>query len=132
MRFKDDIALTDDADLVWKRASNLKWMPRYWRDIKSLEVLRVEDSETIVRFQFGAGECDARIEQSGWTMVIYYTKGQFTGTQRISVRGNRLEVEWDIAFHGLSRLFSRSRQARIKIGTNEALEKLVSTNGDID
>jgi hypothetical protein len=132
VRFKDDIALTGDADLVWKRASDLKWMPRYWRDIKSLEVLRVEGSETIVRFQFDVGEFDARIEQSGRTMVIYYTKGPFTGTQRISVHGNRLEVDWDIAFHGLSRLFSRSRQARLKIGTNEALERLVGTDGDID
>jgi uncharacterized membrane protein len=128
MRFKDDIALTDDGDHVWKRASDLKAMPRYWQEIKAVEVLRVEDSETIARFQFGMGECDARVVESVQTMVIYYTKGPFTGTQRISVHGNRLEVDWNVAFHGIHRLFSRGPGHRLVTDTNQALARLVGSD----
>jgi hypothetical protein len=129
MRFKHDIALTGDGALVWKRASDLKWMPRYWAEIRSLKVLRVENSETIARLQLDMGECEARVVESGQTLVIYFTKGPFTGTQRISVHGNRLEVDWDIAFHGINRLFSRSRENHLRTVTNQALKMIV---GDDD
>jgi len=64
--------------------------------------------------------------------VIYYTKGPITGTQRVSIRGNLLEVEWDVAFHGLSELLSRLREGGIRTATHQALERLVGTGDSID
>jgi len=65
MRFKDEIALTADADLIWKRVSDLKWMPKFWPNVKAVEVLRMTGPEAIGRVHLDIGDCEAKFLETG-------------------------------------------------------------------
>lgn len=129
MRFLDDMALDADSEVVWRRASDLQAMPTYWPAIRSVEVLRSAEDGFKARIGFtfgGVSKADILVDDVARTLIIYYTTGPLTGTQRVTVKRDRLVVELDVAFHGSSRLILPWENGRLKTEMQSSLARLVA------
>jgi hypothetical protein len=133
VRFKEELALTGDGDAIWRRVSDLGAIPTYWPAIRSVEVLRGDETgpTASIEFVFG-GKSEARItvDQADRTLLIFYTTGALTGTHRATVTSDRLLVELDVSFHGAYRLLSPLESDRFRSETRQALERLVAPESE--
>jgi hypothetical protein len=129
VRFKDGIALNGSEGAIWSRVSNLEAISAYWPAIISVQLQGSDAgrSRALVRFSFG-GESTALItvDQADRTLLIYYTEGALTGTHRVTVGHERVDVEVDVEFHGRPHLLSHFREERFVSDTKQGLLRLIS------
>ena len=133
MRFEESVKLEGNAADVWKRASAIEDIPKYWHGTRSLEV--VEKSEGLARakitFAFGgSGEADISTDGSARRLTINYRSGPFTGKQTVAVSDLSLVAAWDVRFRGVYRFASRWNEKHFRSGTIHALERLVGGSGE--
>jgi hypothetical protein len=128
MRFQESVKLGGNAAEVWKRASTVKDIPKYWHGTRSLYILRDDGSVVRAKIKFafgGSGEADIFIDREKRMLTIDYTSGPFTGKQTIAVDESSITAMWDVRFRSIFRLASKWNQGHFRSGTVHALERLV-------
>jgi hypothetical protein len=60
------------------------------------------------------------------TVVVLFTNGPLTGTLRVSLKEQTIEVDWDVAFHGIGRLLAFERRSHLIACTDQALRRLTA------
>lgn len=129
MRFEETKKFEGDASPVWKRASSINDIPKFWHGTKTLEVVAESDGVTHARIKFafgGAGEADISKDDEKQVLTIDYTSGPFTGRQTVSVDSGQVASAWDVKFKGVFRLASKWNEGHFRSGTVHALERLTS------
>lgn len=117
----------DSADEVWRRASSVQDIPKYWRGTRSLEIVSVQGDVTKVKVTFGfggSGEAVITKDEREKTLTIEYTAGPFAGRQVIAVRDRTVVAKWDVKFKGALRLVAKGSEGHFRSGTVHALERL--------
>jgi len=123
-----------DPEAVWGRLSDVERIPEYWHGTKALKVAQRLDGKVVAEAKFafgGSGRVEISADAASKTLLQRFLSGPFTGTQTVSVVGNRLEARWDIEFHGLFKIGSGRTAGHFKSGTVHALERLSSGGGGI-
>jgi uncharacterized protein YndB with AHSA1/START domain len=121
-----------DPEAVWGRLSDVERIPEYWHGTKALKVAQRLDGKVVADAKFafgGSGRVEISADAASKTLLQRFLSGPFTGTQTVSVVGNRLEARWDIEFHGLFKIGSGRTAGHFKSGTVHALERLSSGGG---
>jgi len=119
--------LEGNAAEVWKRASAIRDIPKYWHGTRSIDVEKdVGVVRVKLKFAFGgSGEADIYTDEERRTLIIDYTSGPFTGKQTIAVDDNRITTAWDVKFRSVFRIASKWNEGHFRSGTVHALERLV-------
>ena len=132
MQFQESLGLKGDAEKVWKRASAVEDIPKYWHGTRSLEVVG-EDKGVVrarVRFAFGgSGEAYIFADEEKRMLTIDYRSGPFTGKQVVAVGDNSITATWDVKFRGVFRVASKWNESHFRSGTVHALERLAGAQG---
>lgn len=128
MRFKESLKIEGNPAEVWKRASAIGDIPKYWHGTRSLEV--VDEHQGVarvkVRFAFGgAGQATVSKDDGRRALEIDYLSGPFTGRQLLTVADGSVVAEWDVRFKGVFRLASKWNEGHFRSGTVHALQRLV-------
>ncbi|MDG6928864.1 MAG: SRPBCC family protein [Nitrososphaerota archaeon] len=129
MHFEETLDFEGDPEEVWRRASNVAEIPRYWHGTRSIEAVGAEGGKVHVKVEFafgGRGEADIVTDEAGRTVTMEYRSGPFTGRQTVAVSGRRLVATWDVRFRGFFRLASRWNEGHFRSGTRHALERLAA------
>ncbi|MDG6989387.1 MAG: SRPBCC family protein [Nitrososphaerota archaeon] len=129
MRFEETKEFEGDATEVWKRASAVTEIPKYWRGTRTLEVTGESRGAARVKIRFafgGSGEADISTDEAKRVLTIDYTAGPFTGKQTVEVADRKIITVWDVKFRGAFRLVSRWNEKHFKSGTAHALERLTN------
>ena len=128
MQFHESMKLEGNAAEVWKKASTIKDIPKYWHGTRSLDVVR-DDGRIVqvkVKFAFGgAGDADIFSDEEKRMLTIEYRSGPFTGKQIIAVDESSITASWDVKFRSIFRLASKWNEGHFRTGTVHALERLV-------
>jgi len=122
------MAIGGNAAEVWKRASAIRDIPKYWHGTRSLDVLREDGGMVLAKVKFafgGSGEAGFYTDEVNHTLTIDYRSGPFTGKQIIAVDGTRITATWDVKFRGVFRISSKWNEGHFRSGTAHALERLV-------
>jgi hypothetical protein len=128
MQFQESMKLEGNAAEVWKRASTIRDIPKYWHGTRSLGVVKDEGGVVRVKVKFafgGSGEADIYTDEEKRTLTIDYTSGPFTGKQIIAVDGSHITASWDVKFRSVFRITSKWNEGHLRSGTVHALERLV-------
>jgi len=128
MRFQESMKLEGNAAEVWKRASAIRDIPKYWHGTRSLDVVRDNGSSVQVKVKFafgGSGEADIYTDEEKRTLTIEYRSGPFTGKQTMAVDERSITASWDVKFRSIFRLASKWNESHFRSGTVHALERLV-------
>jgi hypothetical protein len=128
MQFQESMNLEDNVAEVWKRASAIRDIPKYWHGTRSLDVEKDDGGVVRVKMKFafgGSGEADIYTDEEKRTLTIDYTTGPFTGKQVIAVDDNRIIVTWDVKFRSVFRIASKWNEGHFRAGTVHALERLM-------
>jgi len=128
MQFQESMKLENNAAEVWKRASAIRDIPKYWHGTRSLDVVRDEGGVVLAKVKFafgGSGEADIYTDEERRTLTIDYKSGPFTGKQTIAVDGNSISATWDVKFRSVFRIASKWNEGHFRSGTVHALERLV-------
>ncbi len=128
MQFQESLKLGGDAAEVWRRASSIRDIPKYWHGTRSLDVVSEEGGvvRAKVRFAFGgAGEAEISKDEGRRTLTIDYRSGPFTGKQVLVVGDESVVATWDVKFRGVFRVASKWNEGHFRSGTVHALERLV-------
>jgi HSP20 family molecular chaperone IbpA len=130
MQFQESKMLEGEvAGEVWKRASAIRDIPKYWHGTRSLDIVRNDGGPVRVKVKFafgGSGEADVSIDEEKRSLTIEYRSGPFTGEQVISVDNSSIKATWDVKFRSVFRLASKWNEGHFRSGTVHALERLVS------
>lgn len=132
MWFKESLKLDGDPAGVWRRASTIEDIPKYWHGTRSLDVLSKGGGRVWakVRFAFGGtGEADISVNEEKRTLTIDYKSGPFTGRQVVAVEDGGIAATWDVKFRGIFRVASKWNGGHFKSGTVHALERLAGRDG---
>jgi len=127
MQFRESVKLERSAADVWKRASSVLDIPRYWHGTRSLEVAGVDGGSVRVKVKFafgGSGEAAISVDEDRRVMTIDYTSGPFTGKQVIAVSDDSVTASWDVKFRSVYRIISKLNGDHFRSGTVHALERL--------
>lgn len=130
MKFQESLKLEGDPAEVWKRASSVVDIPRYWHGTRSLDVIGEANGvvRARVRFAFGgSGEAEISKDEEKRTLTIDYLSGPFTGRQVVTVGEEGLVASWDVRFSGIFRIASKWNEGHFKSGTVHALERLAGS-----
>ena len=126
MQFQESMKLEGNATEVWKRASAIRDIPKYWHGTRSLDVLG-EHGDVIrarVKFAFGgSGEADIHTDEEKRTLTIDYTSGPLVGRQTVAVEDDLITATWDVKFRGVLRIASKWNEGHFRSGTVHALER---------
>ena len=129
MRFEEAKRFEGDASEVWKRASAIDQIPKYWHGTKTLEVVSESGGASHARIKFafgGSGEADISTDEEKRTLTIDYKSGPFTGKQTVEVDDGEVVAVWDVKFKGVFRLASKWNESHFRSGTVHALERLTA------
>ena len=127
MRFEETKKFEGDPSEVWKRASTIGDIPKYWHGTRTLEVVGEDGGVAHAKIKFafgGSGEADISKDEEKRVLTIAYTSGPFTGKQTVGVEGGQVVAAWDVEFKGVFRIASRWNEGHFKSGTVHALERL--------
>ncbi|HUI24273.1 MAG TPA: hypothetical protein VLY82_07790 [Nitrososphaerales archaeon] len=127
MQFHESVKLEGRASDVWKRASAVRDIPRYWHGTRSLEVIGESGGVVRIRVKFafgGSGEAAISTSEEKRAMTIDYLSGPFTGNQVIAVNDDRVTASWDVKFRSVYKITSRWNEGHFRSGTVHALERL--------
>ncbi|MDG7026931.1 MAG: SRPBCC family protein [Nitrososphaerota archaeon] len=130
MQFEETKEFEGDAAEVWKRASAVTEIPKYWHGTRTLEVTGESRGAVHVKIRFafgGSGEADISTDEAKRVLTIDYTSGPFTGKQTVEVADRKVVAVWDVKFRGAFRLMSRWNENHFKSGTAHALERLTDS-----
>ncbi|MDG6910678.1 MAG: hypothetical protein JRN08_09950 [Nitrososphaerota archaeon] len=128
MRFKESLKIAGSSAEVWKRASVVMDIPKYWHGTRSLEVVDEQQGVTRVKVGFafgGSGRASISKDDVRRVLEIDYLSGPFTGRQLLTVGDESVVAEWDVRFKGVTRLVSKWNEGHFRTGTVHALERLV-------
>jgi len=132
LQFTESLNLTQDPSEVWKRASDVEAIPRFWHGTKSVRIVETKSLgslDVVVNFAFGgAGKASVVIDNTLRVMTIAYYSGPFIGTQKIAVTDEKITATWDVKFTGFFKLVSGWNERHFRGGTVHALERLKSGN----
>ncbi|HUK80473.1 MAG TPA: hypothetical protein VLU91_07400 [Nitrososphaerales archaeon] len=132
MQFRESLKLDGGVSDVWKRASAVQDIPRYWHGTRSLEVAE-ENGDVVrvrVKFAFGGwGEAAISVDEEKRAMTIDYVTGPFTGRQVIAVSDDSVTTSWDVKFRSIYRIASKWNEGHFRSGTVHALERLARGSG---
>ena len=112
---------------VWKRASTIQDIPKYWHGTRSLDVVRDGGGSVWVKVKFafgGSGEAAITVDEENRTLTIEYKSGPFTGKQVIAVGDDSVSASWDVKFRSVYRIASKWNEGHFRSGTVHALERL--------
>ena len=130
MQFTESLKLVNSPEEVWKRASNVEAVPKFWHGTKSIQIIEEKPPGTfdvVIRFAFGGtGKADVRVDNTNRVMTITYRSGPFTGIQKITVNNKEIEASWDVKFSGLFKLVSTWNERHFRNGTVHALARLAT------
>ncbi|MDG7008573.1 MAG: hypothetical protein JRN06_10080 [Nitrososphaerota archaeon] len=129
MRFEETREFEGDASEVWKRASAISEIPKYWHGTRTLEVVSESGGAAHVKIKFafgGSGEADVIADGEKRMLTIDYTSGPFTGKQTVEVGDGQVIAKWDVKFKGVFRVASRWNEGHFRSGTVHALERLTA------
>ncbi len=132
MRFEETKKFEVDASEVWKRASAINEIPKYWHGTRTLEVVKEDNGVAHVKIKFafgGSGEADISKDDAKRRLTINYTSGPFTGKQTVMVDGGQVVAVWDVKFKGAFRIVSNWNEGHFRSGTVHALERLAAPEG---
>jgi len=127
MKFQESLKFEGDPAEVWRRASSVVDIPKYWHGTRSLDVIGEAGgvARARVRFAFGgSGEAEISIDEERRTLTIDYRSGPFTGRQVITVGDGDVVASWDVKFRGVFRIGSKWNEGHFRSGTAHALERL--------
>jgi hypothetical protein len=133
MQFQESMKLQGNAAEVWKKASTIKDIPKYWHGIRSLDVVRDDGDVARVKVKFafgGSGEADIFIDEEKRMLTVDYRSGPFTGKQIIAVDESSITAAWDVKFRSIFRLALKWNEGHFRSGTVHALERLVGDQGE--
>lgn len=129
VHFEETRKLEGDPSAVWKRASDIDDIPKYWHGTRTLEVVGESGGVAHAKIKFafgGSGEADISKDDEKRILTIDYTSGPFTGRQTVTVDGGQVVAVWDVKFRGVFRLASKWNEGHFRSGTVHALERLTS------
>ena len=132
MQFRESLKLDGGVSDVWKRASAVQDIPRYWHGTRSLEVVGEEGGVVRVRLKFafgGRGEAAISVDEEKRAMTIDYVTGPFTGRQVIGVSDDSVSASWDVKFRSVYRIAAKWNEGHFRSGTVHALERLARGSG---
>jgi hypothetical protein len=127
MRFEETKKFEGDTSEVWKRASAINEIPRYWQGTRTLEVVSESGGVAHAKLKFafgGSGEADISTDEERRTLTINYRSGPFTGKQTVIVNDGSVLARWDVKFRGVFRVASKWNEGHFRSGTVHALERL--------
>jgi Polyketide cyclase / dehydrase and lipid transport len=126
MKFVERRQFSGDPGEVWARVRDVDSIPKYWHGTRELKVTsRGERTLADVVFGFGGkGKEEISVDEAGRTLTIRFLEGPFRGTQRVTVKGDSVEAEWDVAFRGAFKVISPWNASHFRSGTRHALERL--------
>jgi len=128
MQFQESMRLEGNGAEVWRRASAIGDIPKYWHGTRSLDIVTVDGRVARVKVKFafgGSGEADISTDEENRTLAIDYTSGPFIGKQTVAVGDGRITATWDVKFRGVFRIASKWNEGHFRSGTVHALERLV-------
>jgi hypothetical protein len=134
MRFEETKKFEGDASEVWKRASAINEIPRYWHGTRALEVVGENEGVAHARIKFafgGSGEADISADEERRVLTIDYTSGPFTGKQTVEVDDGQVVAVWDVKFRGAFRFASKWNEGHFRSGTVHALERLTALESQL-
>ncbi|HKM76701.1 MAG TPA: SRPBCC family protein [Candidatus Bathyarchaeia archaeon] len=130
MQFTESLKFTHTPDEVWKRASDVEAIPRFWHGTKSIQIVEKKPTGSLdvsVRFAFGGvGKAEVAVDNENRVMTLAYYSGPFIGTQKINVKDQQITASWNVKFTGLFKLVSGWNERHFRSGTVHALERLGS------
>jgi hypothetical protein len=135
MQFQESMKLEGNAAEVWKRASAITDIPKYWHGTRSLDVVRDDGGAVRVKVKFafgGSGEADIYTDEEKRTLTIDYLSGPFTGKQFVAVDESRITATWDVKFRSVFRIASKWNEGHFRSGTVHALERLVGGGQEVE
>jgi len=125
--FEEAREFAGDREALWRRASKVEDVPRYWHGTKELTAVSKEGSVTKakVRFAFGgSGTAEYEVRETERKLVIRYVSGPFVGTQEVWIDMAGIATKWDVRFRGIFRIASGWNEDHFREGSKHALERL--------
>lgn len=127
MRFEEARKFEGDSSKIWRRASSINEIPRYWHGTRTIEVVSESGGVAHAKIKFafgGSGDANISTDEEKRTLTIDYTSGPFTGKQTVEVAEGQVVAVWDVKFRGVFRFASRWNEGHFRSGTVHALERL--------
>jgi len=126
VKFVETREFSIDPDEVWGRLSNLQTIPAYWHGTREFTATTSGESITAdITFAFGGkGKAQLTVDNQGRTLTFDYLEGPFKGIQRVVVKENTIEAEWDVTFKGAYKVLGPWNASHFRSGTRHALTRL--------
>jgi polyketide cyclase/dehydrase/lipid transport protein len=126
VRFVERLEFSADPNEVWERLSNLQTVPTYWHGTREFSPTTSGGRITAdVVFAFGGkGKAEVIVDNQERTLAFEYLAGPFEGIQKVVVKKNAIEAEWDVAFKGAYKVLGPWNVSHFRSGTKHALERL--------
>ena len=126
MKFIERREFTVDPNEVWGRLSNIQTIPKYWHGTREFTATTSGGRITAdIVFAFGGkGKAEVIVDNQGMTLTFDYLNGPFKGTQKVVVKENAIEAEWDVTFKGAYKVLGPWNASHFRSGTKHALTRL--------
>lgn len=118
-----------DPDIIWNIVKDLNSVPNYWKGTRELKVKEIEKGiyEGTVRFAFpSTGKIKIVINEQKRTVTFQYLSGTIKGYNFVKVSRDSLSSRWEVSTLILLKLFEKRISEHFKIGTEHALERIVT------
>jgi hypothetical protein len=118
-----------NPEAVWKIASDVESIPKYWKGISRLDVKKVGDYyEGKVRFAFpSTSYVRIFVDKEKRIMRIEFTKGIIKGFNEIGVKENEIYSFWKVSESILLKPFEKRNYEHFKLGAEHALERIIDS-----
>jgi len=118
-----------NPEAVWKVASDVMAIPKYWKGISRLDIQKVEDHyEGKVKFAFpSTSYVRIFVDDDNKIMRIEFTKGIIKGFNEVGVKENEIYSFWKVSESILLKPFEKRNFEHFKLGAEHALERIIDS-----
>ncbi len=118
-----------NPEAVWKVASDVPSIPKYWKGISRLDIIKVGDHyEGKVKFAFpSTSYVRILVDDNSKVMRIEFTKGIIKGFNEVGVKENEIYSFWKVSESILLKPFEKRNFEHFKLGAEHALERIIDS-----
>ncbi|AWR94201.1 SRPBCC family protein [Acidianus brierleyi] len=118
-----------NPEAVWKVASDVVSIPKYWKGISRLDVQKVGDHyEGKVRFAFpSTSYVRIFVDDDNKIMKIEFTKGIIKGFNEVGVKESEIYSFWKVSESIILKPFEKRNFEHFKLGAEHALERIIES-----